>query len=206
MFLFFLLFPVITTTQLVYNSFQLDLNYRNFWEKGNYEELYNYLDASIKQTTNRQEFVKSHLDEYENINPYKIEFKQVAEEKSLTQIKERVQVSLIGYNKSLEKEIQLTWKREFGNWKIATLETLNTVETKTDAQLSLLCINPVKVTDWSKTYIATGTILNITPETVSQRVMKLTPRNYCIPIGIVGDTLKLDNNNGIEIIHETNPQ
>lgn len=197
-----LVFPLITTSQLIVRSQIRPTGHLEHFNKGAYEELYNYFSYDYKNNTAREKFVVDSLHEYDSVQPYMIETEIESETLSkngqeLTQV---VVVKLIGYSGEKTIKKQLLWKQEYSQWKIHNIETILEQKIHTDEIITTLCVNPVKVTDWGILYDSLSEYYGDLAVNFQKNVMQLVPRDYCIPVGEVLPEIQLPEfPTGIEV-------
>jgi hypothetical protein len=201
--LLLLIFPIISTSNLIFQSYQVPTQPFEYIESASYEELYiNYFSTKYKEMVSINNFVKNSLNEYEDLHPNIIDIKILEEHKTNTEIKQIVLVTLKGFYGEKETIKEIYWIREHDQWKILNIKITNESIIIIDNLGSLICINPVKVKDWSKVYKATTDYFKLEAHmllNVNDIVMRLVPRDYCIPIGISSKNLPTFPP-GIEII------
>lgn len=194
-----LIFPIISTSKLVLQSYMPPTEYINLYNKAQYEELYNYFSIDYKSEISREEFVTLNINEFEYLHPNKINA-TIIEQQETGGLKQTLDIELISFhgNKQIIKEI--TWKRELSQWKIQNINNISEIVTQNPDFNSLVCVNPLKVEDWSSVYAAIGKYYDTSTENAKERVMSLVPRDYCIPIGEVDEMKEEKFPIGVEII------
>lgn len=183
-----LVFPLISTIKMGIQSTMLPVEYLSHYNLGAYEELYNYFSTELKTEITRAEFVEQSMAEYENLQPNAIETEIIDE--TVFQDKSEQILALTLNSPFGEKVIekQILWIKEHGTWKINHIENISQKKQFITTELEIICVNPVKVQDWGKIYATLNDFYQTTTVDYRSRVMKLVPRDYCIPVGEVANT------------------
>lgn len=193
-----LIFPFIATSQLIVRSYIPPVDYIELWNKGAYEELYDFFSSEYRTKLKRKEFVTQSISEYENLQPYQITTK-IVNQSETNGLKQEIALELLGYfgTKSITKEI--TWIREHSQWKISEIKNLEEIAKPINISVSAYCVNPMKVSNWSSVIAFIGEYYDISIQEAKDRTMQLVPREYCIPIGIVDKNKDQRLPNGMQI-------
>lgn len=183
--LLLLLFPllnlfIIGTSSLKFNP---DAFYSN-WEKGSYEDMYDYFSKNYKSNHSTKEWVNNQLTKLKEINTYKIEISPENPQKTNFMKKTQlIEVTKTGFKNTVKTKYQLEWILEHNQWKLDSVnrvkQTNLAIETK---KLGFICINPTKVEDWADAYYQASNLLHLVGEIAHKRMMALVPRDYCMPI------------------------
>lgn len=198
LFLLFI-FPIISTTRLVYSSYQTPELITQYIQTANHEELYNYLSKAYKSKLTRKELVKKEIESYIDVRPNIADVKLLSEEKNIYTLKQIYEVrysSLFGFS-TVIKELQ--FNRENGQWKINSISNNRKDISLNEDNVNAICINPTKVSKWDDIYNSISDYYGLGATDIMQIAMSFTPRDYCIPILQINEE-NVEFPKGIEII------
>ncbi|GIK83849.1 MAG: hypothetical protein BroJett025_04710 [Patescibacteria group bacterium] len=117
--LLLLVFPLITTSKLVLQSYMPPTDYLAFVNSGAYEELYNYFSQHFKSEISREEFTAKSILEYEDLHPSSIE--TIIESETQT-LKTTEQIIILTLKSPFGEKI--IRKKYYGNMNMAAGESL----------------------------------------------------------------------------------
>ncbi len=184
---FLLIFPVIGFTLVLWHSGTFEPEeYYAYWKQGAFEEMYHFLSKRKQKQTSLEQWTNGYLEQLEQHHINQIQLDQTCQRSSaIDQKQTQVKVTSQGVTQDIIQTYQLDWTHELGRWRLNKLEILQTdYQSTTDPVTGLgICINPTKTSDWGATYYETGKLLKTNSGQARNKIMKLVPRDYCIPVG-----------------------
>jgi len=207
--LLLVLFPLINLLVISSNSLKFGSdNFYSLWEKGSYQDMYEYFSNNLKNEITRNKFAEiqdHHLLENQVFSI--IIFDKNILDKSFNSISESITLAETSFTKISTFNYVVIWKRNNSRWEIDSIkENSHDIEKRIVIGDRYVCINPTKVSDWSDVYNQASKLLKISIAETIIRTMKLVPKDYCIPLGIYDklqtEDLQLDP--GIQLINIEN--
>lgn len=187
----FLLFPLLGISILWRQSWEIPIQpVLQSWEQAASANLYQYFDTDKQQDVPLSDFVQQQQNHLRSVHAYEIQLDTpILQENTWFTRTMLVPVTLIGPQETLQQNYRLQWRRIHGQWKMSDFTLINTTRTPSLIPWKdpVLCVLPSAVDNWDTVYSQTAQIMGIEKYDAYRLIMRFTPQNYCIPVGIISD-------------------